>query len=104
MEDTSETVAEDFRMGIRRERTSVHIVDRVVMQIGRDTNVCGAQDFSMAITSNQPAQFHRNRWTARPGLVAPQQSPSRAVPTDHRLRANDHQTRAQSHNRDNKAR
>jgi hypothetical protein len=45
-------------------------------------------------TSNQPAEFQRNGWTARPGLVAPQQSPSGAVPTDHRLRANDHQARA----------
>ena len=33
-------------------------------------------------------------WTARPGLVVPQQSPSCAVPTDHRFRANDRQARA----------
>ncbi len=32
VEDTSETVAEHFRMAIRRERASVHIVDRLVMQ------------------------------------------------------------------------
>ena len=45
-------------------------------------------------TSNQPAEFQRNGRTARPGLVAPQQTPSGAVPTDHRFRANDHQARA----------
>ena len=32
VEDTRETVAEHFRMAIRRERASVHIVDRLVMQ------------------------------------------------------------------------
>ena len=32
VEDTSETVAEHFRMAIRRERQAVHIVDRLVLQ------------------------------------------------------------------------
>ncbi|HUL41897.1 MAG TPA: hypothetical protein VLV32_08345, partial [Burkholderiales bacterium] len=32
VEDTSETVAEHFRMAIRRERLTVHIVDRFVVQ------------------------------------------------------------------------
>ena len=45
-------------------------------------------------TSNQPAEFQRNGRTARPGLVAPQQSPSGAVLTDRRFWPNDHQARA----------
>jgi len=32
VEDTSETVAEHFRMAIRRERSAVHVVDRLVVQ------------------------------------------------------------------------
>ena len=32
VEDTSETVAEHFRMAIRREKERVHLVDRLVLQ------------------------------------------------------------------------
>jgi hypothetical protein len=45
-------------------------------------------------TSNQSAEFQRNGRTARPGLETPQQSPSGAVPPDHRFRAYDHHARA----------
>ncbi|HTS21266.1 MAG TPA: hypothetical protein VMN79_05580, partial [Casimicrobiaceae bacterium] len=43
VEDTSETVAEHFRMAIRRERTSVHVVDRLVVQPAKDLMMSFAQ-------------------------------------------------------------
>jgi hydrogenase-4 component B len=36
VEDTSETVAEHFRMAIRRERLAIHIVDRFAVQPAKD--------------------------------------------------------------------
>jgi len=43
VEDTRETVAEHFRMAIRRERDSVHIVDRLVMQPAKNAAMAFAR-------------------------------------------------------------
>ncbi len=43
VEDTSETVAEHFRMAIRRERSAVHIVDRLVMQPAKNAAMAFAR-------------------------------------------------------------
>lgn len=43
VEDTRETVAEHFRMAIRRERSAVHIVDRFVVQPARSAAMAFAR-------------------------------------------------------------
>jgi hypothetical protein len=44
--------------------------------------------------SNQLAKLGRNARAARQGLVPPENPPASAVPADHRLRSNQHQTGA----------
>jgi hydrogenase-4 component B len=39
IEDTSETVAEHFRMAIRRERAAVHVMDRLVIDPTRNATM-----------------------------------------------------------------
>jgi hydrogenase-4 component B len=58
VEDTRETVAEHFRTAIRRKRTSVHIVDRVVLMPVRRAG------FTMA---NGLAAMHHGRLNAYVG-------------------------------------
>jgi hydrogenase-4 component B len=43
VEDTRETVAEHFRMAIRREKEHVHLVDRLVFQPIRTTTLVFAR-------------------------------------------------------------
>jgi hydrogenase-4 component B len=46
VEDTSETVAEHFRMAIRRERAAVHIMDRLFVQPAKDRMMVLARDLA----------------------------------------------------------
>jgi hydrogenase-4 component B len=52
VEDTSETVAEHFRMAIRREKERVHLVDRLVLQ---------PVSFAMLWFAHSLAAMHRGR-------------------------------------------
>ncbi len=46
VEDTSDTVAEHFRMAIRRERSAVHVMDRLVIRPARNTMMALARSLA----------------------------------------------------------
>ncbi|HUH93762.1 MAG TPA: hypothetical protein VL742_11595, partial [Casimicrobiaceae bacterium] len=60
VEDTSETVAEHFRMAIRRERAAVHVVDRLVVQPARN---------AMMVFARGLAAMHHGRINAYAAYV-----------------------------------